>query len=112
MIGASQEARQRYQWSSLYIWDVLNVARSKNHKHVDLLNDLAPYKLRWNSEISPHYQLILGKRWIPWGLYSGYHILRSKAVWYARSEDAPQLASDTADKYRSVRNKLGQNVSR
>jgi hypothetical protein len=112
MIGASQEARQRYQWSSLYIWDALNVARSKNHKRLDLLEGLEKYKLRWNPEISPHYRLILGKRWVPWGLYSGYHILRSKAVWYARSENAPRWASDAADKYRSVRNKLGQYVGR
>jgi CelD/BcsL family acetyltransferase involved in cellulose biosynthesis len=89
MLGASREALQRYQWSSLYIWDALNIARTKNCSYLDLLRGEEPYKLRWSSRISPSHRLILGRNLAFWAPYAGYHALRSKARRYVQSEGAP-----------------------
>jgi len=89
VIGAGRAASKRYQWSSLYIWDALNVARSRNNGYLDLLQGMEPYKLRWSSGTVPTHRFILGRSFASWSPYSGYQILRSKAKWYARSEHAP-----------------------
>jgi CelD/BcsL family acetyltransferase involved in cellulose biosynthesis len=72
LIGVGHEARQRYQWSSLAIWDVLNLARSRNCARVCLSNGRQPYKLRWASEEVPYYRIILGRGPALWGLYSAF----------------------------------------
>jgi CelD/BcsL family acetyltransferase involved in cellulose biosynthesis len=72
LIGVSHEARQRYQWSSLAIWDVLNLARSRNSAHVCLSNGRQPYKLRWVSEEVRYYRIILGRGPALCGLYQAY----------------------------------------
>jgi hypothetical protein len=79
MLGASREALQHYQWSSLYIYYALNIARSKNCGYLDLLRGEEPYKLRWSSRISPSHRLILGRNLVFWAPYAGYHALRLKA---------------------------------
>ena len=103
MLGASREALQRYQWSSLYIWDALNIARSKNRGYLDLLRGEEPYKLRWNSSISPSHRLILGRSLSFWTPYAGYHALRFKAKRYVRSESAPRWTSDAITEFRALR---------
>jgi hypothetical protein len=108
MLGASQEALRRYQWSSLYIWDAVNVARSKNHSWLDLLGGEEPYKLRWNPRVVPNHRLILGENPVFWVPYRSYHALRSRARRYAYSEDAPQWIKDAKDGYRVLRNKATQ----
>jgi CelD/BcsL family acetyltransferase involved in cellulose biosynthesis len=90
MLGASREALQRYQWSSLYIWDALNIARTKNCGYLDLLRGEEPYKLRWSSRVSPSHRLILGRNLASWAPYAGYHTLRSRARRYVQSESAPR----------------------
>jgi lipid II:glycine glycyltransferase (peptidoglycan interpeptide bridge formation enzyme) len=50
ILGASQKALQRYQWSSLYIWDAVEVANGRDSSYLDLLRGEEPYKLRWSSE--------------------------------------------------------------
>ncbi|MGH3148196.1 MAG: GNAT family N-acetyltransferase, partial [Rubrobacter sp.] len=72
-LGASQEALRRYQWSSLYIWDAVNIARSKNNSRLDLLRGEEQYKLRWNPRVVPNHRLILGRNLAFWGPYAGYH---------------------------------------
>jgi CelD/BcsL family acetyltransferase involved in cellulose biosynthesis len=103
MLAASREALQRYQWSSLYIWDALNIARSKNYGHVDLLRGEEPYKLRWSSRISPSHRLILGRNLAYWAPYAGYHALRLKAKGYLQSESAPRWIGGALIEFRGLR---------
>jgi CelD/BcsL family acetyltransferase involved in cellulose biosynthesis len=103
MLAASREARQRYQWSSLYIWDALNIARSKNYGHVDLLRGEEPYKLRWSSRISPSHRLILGRNLAYWAPYAGYHALRLKAKRYLQSESDPRWIGGALIEFRALR---------
>ena len=105
MLGASQEALRRYQWSSLYIWDAVNIAHSKNSSRLDLLRGTEPYKLRWNPRVLPNHRMILGRNPAFWGPYAGYHALRSRAKRYASSEDAPRWIKNAKDVYRALRNK-------
>jgi CelD/BcsL family acetyltransferase involved in cellulose biosynthesis len=103
MLGASREALQRYQWSSLYIWDALNIARTKNCGYLDLLRGEEPYKLRWSSRISPSHRLILGRNLAFWAPYAGYHVLRSKARRYVQSERTPRWTGGAVTEARVLR---------
>jgi CelD/BcsL family acetyltransferase involved in cellulose biosynthesis len=103
MLGAGREALQRYQWSSLYIWDALNIARSKSCSYLDLLRGEEPYKLRWSSRISPSHRLIFGRNLALWAPYAGYHALRSEAKRYVRSESAPRWIGDAITESRALR---------
>jgi hypothetical protein len=102
MLGASQEALRRYQWSSLYIWDALDIARSKNSDHLDLLRGEDLYKLRWSSRVVTNHRLIIGRNRIAWAPYALYHALYSSARLYASSESAPRWVKNTADVYRRI----------
>jgi hypothetical protein len=103
MLGASREALQRYQWSSLYIWDALNIARTKNCGYLDLLRGEEPYKLRWSSRVSPSHRLILGRNLGFWAPYAGYHALRSNARRYAQSDSAPRWIGDAITEFLVLR---------
>ncbi len=103
MLGASREGLQRYQWSSLYIWDALNIARSKNCGYLDLLRGEEQYKLRWSSRISSSHRLILGRDVAFWAPYAGYHALRSEAKRYVRSESAPRWIGGAITEFRALR---------
>jgi CelD/BcsL family acetyltransferase involved in cellulose biosynthesis len=112
MIGASPEAARRYQWSSLYIWDATDIARSRGSSHLDLLQGVEPYKLRWSSGTVDTSRLVLGRNPVSWGLYSGYHALRSRGKRFARSDHAPGWAGQAADRYRVLRNEVRRLASR
>jgi CelD/BcsL family acetyltransferase involved in cellulose biosynthesis len=103
MLGASREALQRYQWSSLYIWDALNIARTKNCGYLDLLRGEESYKLRWSSRISSSHRLILGRNLAFWTPYAGYHALRYKAKRYVQSESAPRWIGGAVTEFRVLR---------
>ena len=103
VLGASREALQRYQWSSLYIWDALNIARSKNCGYLDLLRGEEPYKVRWSSRISPSHRLILGRNLAFWAPYAGYHALRFKARRYVQSESTPRWIGGAITEFRALR---------
>ena len=103
MLGASREALRRYQWSSLYIWDTLNIARSKNRGYLDLLRGEEPYKLRWSSRISPSHRLILARNSAFWAPYARYHALRLKAKRYVQSESAPRWIGGAITEFRALR---------
>jgi CelD/BcsL family acetyltransferase involved in cellulose biosynthesis len=106
LFGARQEVLQRYQVSSLNIWEMLNVARGRASTHVDLLGGEEPYKLRWNSKIIANYRLILGRSPAFWSLYTGYHALYSKARRYSRAKHAPKWVKNAAEIYRVLRKRL------
>lgn len=102
-LGASRDALQKYQWSSLYIWDAVEAAYERGKNCVDLLKGKEPYKLRWSYKVVPTHRLILGKTRYAWLPYVGYQALRSRAKQYANSEEAPQWATKAADGYRRAR---------
>jgi lipid II:glycine glycyltransferase (peptidoglycan interpeptide bridge formation enzyme) len=62
LVGARQDALQRYQVSSLCMWDAINVAQSRGSACLNLLRGEESYKLRWCSEITTNHQAILGRR--------------------------------------------------
>jgi CelD/BcsL family acetyltransferase involved in cellulose biosynthesis len=76
-LGATQKALQRYQVSTLEIWSLLNLALERNYDYVDLLRGEEPYKLRWSNRMILSHRMILGRRLVPWCLYTGYRALRS-----------------------------------
>ncbi len=78
LVGVSQEGRERYQWSSLGIWDALNIARGRNSAYVCLSNGRDPYKQRWASEEVPYYRVILGRGRVLWRVYSAYLSWRAR----------------------------------
>jgi CelD/BcsL family acetyltransferase involved in cellulose biosynthesis len=98
--GASKKALQRYQLSSLGIWDAVNLARNRNSRRVDLGRGDERYKLRWDPRVVPNYRAMLGRSLVFWGPYTGYHILRSKTLRYAlvHREDLPQCVKSFAAK--------------
>ena len=108
ILGASQEALQRYQWSSLYIWDAIEIAHARDSSYLDLLRGEEPYKLRWSSRIIPTHRLILGQHWTAWIPYAGYRALRSRAKLYARSENAPLWTKGAVGRYRTLRHRLNR----
>ncbi|MBA3474890.1 MAG: GNAT family N-acetyltransferase [Rubrobacter sp.] len=112
ILGASQKALQQYQWSSLYVWDAVDVAHSKNKSYLDLLRGEEPYKLRWSSRIIPTHRLILGRRRTAWVPYAGYHALRSRVKLYTRSESVPRWIKSATDKYRTLRYAVNQRVNK
>jgi CelD/BcsL family acetyltransferase involved in cellulose biosynthesis len=103
VLGASQKTMQRYQWSSLYIWDAVEVAHSKNMSYLDLLRGGEPYKLRWSSSMIRTHRLIIGRRRATWVPYAGYHALRARAKLYTRSEAVPEWIKNATLRYRAPR---------
>jgi GNAT acetyltransferase-like protein len=103
ILGASQKALQRYQWSSLYIWDAVEIAHIGDSSYLDLLRGEEPYKLRWSSRIIPTHRLILGQHRTARIPYAGYHALRSRAKLYASSGSAPLWIKSAVGKYRTLR---------
>ena len=112
MLGASQQAVHRYQWSSLYVWDAVSTALTKNAHHLDLLRGEEQYKLRWSSRVVPTHRLILGRRKASWLPYAGYHVLYSRARLYANSESAPPWVQRFVDKLRVLKHKATQLASK
>ena len=103
MIGASQEALRRYQFSSLGMWDGINVSLDRKGSYFDLLRGEEPYKLRWSSRVVSNHRMVLGRNLLVWSPYAAYHALRSRAKRYAYSENAPAWVKDTKDRYRTLR---------
>jgi hypothetical protein len=106
LMGARQEVLQRYQLSSLCIWDANNVAHSRNSPYLNLLRGEEAYKLRWASEVIPNYQVILGRQLAVWAPYAAYHALLSRAKKLAYLDDAPQWTKRALSMYRILRDKL------
>jgi CelD/BcsL family acetyltransferase involved in cellulose biosynthesis len=103
MFGVTQEARRRFQVSSLNLWNLVNVAHTRGSTRVSQLRGEEAYKLQWASEVIPNHRLILSRGWIAWAPYAGYHLMRSRARRYVNTESAPQWAKHAAGKYRALR---------
>jgi CelD/BcsL family acetyltransferase involved in cellulose biosynthesis len=102
MAGVNQEAMRRYQWSTLNIWDALNIARSRDCSYVSLLPGSEDYKQRWGKEV-PYYRITLGRSPLLWRLYLpiwrcylAYRSLRLRVREYLRSDTTPRWVKDAA----------------
>jgi CelD/BcsL family acetyltransferase involved in cellulose biosynthesis len=89
MVGSGKESLRRYQVSSLFIRDGLQLARQRNAGWLDLLRGEEPYKLRWTSKAVANHRAILGRNPLFWGPYVGYRLLRSKARRFVEQESTP-----------------------
>jgi hypothetical protein len=78
ILGATQEAMKRYQVSTLEIWSLLSKALGRNYDYIDMLRGEELYKMRWNDRLIHNHRMILSRRLLPWSLYTGYQVLRSK----------------------------------
>lgn len=96
LVGVSQAARERYQWSSLGIWDALEVARSRNSTYLCLSRGRAPHKQRWAPEEVTYCRVILGRGGVLWGLYSACVSLRERGVAYIKASSTSKLMTNTA----------------
>ena len=98
LTGANEDAHERYQISSLYMHNAVNVALSRSSTYVSLLRGEEPWKLWWNPRIVPNYRLTLGNSSVTFGPYAGYLALRFAAVRYAtrytKSENASPWVKD------------------
>jgi len=89
MVGSGKESLRRYQVSSLFIRDGLQLARQRNVACLDLLRGEEPYKLRWTSKAVANHRVILGRNLLFWGPYVGYRLLRSRARRFVEQESTP-----------------------
>ena len=87
---------RRYQWSTLFIWEALNIARSRNCSYVSLLTGDEEYKQRWSEEV-PYHQIALGRNRLLWNLYPpiwrchrAYRSLRSRVGEYVDLDTTPK----------------------
>jgi hypothetical protein len=113
LLGANQEAMSRYQWSALFIWDALNIARSRNCAYVSLLPGPFEYKQRWSTKKVPHYRIalsrspLLGFFYLPvWRGYRAYRSLRFKVMDDLKSDTTPRWVKDAAKVVKLLRRKL------
>ncbi len=90
MVGSGKESLRRYQVSSLFIRDGLEIARERNVACLDLLRGEEPYKLRWTSKAVSNHRVILGRTPVLWGPYVAYRLARSKARRYVEEESTPR----------------------
>lgn len=65
---------------------------------MNLLRGVEQHKLRWNPEKVDNHRLILGKNRFSFAPYAAYHLLRSEAAQYAKSEDAPAWVKFATDR--------------
>lgn len=103
MFGVSQEARRRFQVSSLTMWDLVNVACSRGSTHASQLRGEEAYKLQWATEVVPYHRVILGRYRGVQLPYAGYHVLYTGARRYADSQSAPKWIKSAAEGYRALR---------
>lgn len=101
--GASRQALKRYQFSTLCVFDALDLARRKGLTRLSHLRGEEAYKLRWASGVTPNHRLILGRNLMFMRAYASCQTLRSKAQEYLLSEDAPAWAAKAIATYRDLR---------
>jgi Acetyltransferase (GNAT) domain len=108
IVGASEEASRRYQFTTLYILDAIDVARSRGSACVSMMHYASWDKVRWASEVVSSRRAILGRSnafLVPYAAYYShtlrehYYTLRSEAQVYVHSEDAPRLIKNATDRY-------------
>jgi CelD/BcsL family acetyltransferase involved in cellulose biosynthesis len=91
LVGARRDAIQRYQWSSLGICDVLNMARSRKSTHVCLAGGRHTYKQRWAPEEVPIYRIVLGREPVSWASYLTCLSLHTRGAEYLEAGSVSKL---------------------
>jgi hypothetical protein len=97
LVGVRQEAKQRYQWSSLGIWGTLTLAHSRDSAYVCLAQAADPYKQRWPHEEVPYYRIVLGRGPISWSLYWMYLSLRAWAKRCIKADSTPKAIKNVVE---------------
>jgi hypothetical protein len=97
LVGASQEAMRRYQWSSLGICGTLTFAHSRDSAYLCLAQAADPYKQRWPHEAVPYYRVVLARGPISWSLYSMNLSLRAWAKRYIEADSTSNLIKNVAE---------------
>ena len=110
ILGASQKALQRYQWSSLYTWDAVEIAHSGDSSCLALLRGEELHKLRWGFRIIPTDRLILGQHRTARIPYAGYYALRPRAKLCASSRSAPLWIKSAVGKCRTLRHRVNHSL--
>jgi hypothetical protein len=87
LVGVRQEARQRYQWSALGIYDDLNLALSTNSEYVSLGESGEEYKQKWPHDTVPYYHVVLGQGAVSWRLYLLYASLHVMVTRYLEADN-------------------------
>jgi CelD/BcsL family acetyltransferase involved in cellulose biosynthesis len=100
IVGSGRESLRRYQVSSLFIRDGLEMARQRNVACLDLLRGEEPYKLRWTSKVVPNHRVILGRNRAFWGPYVAYRQLRSWVRRYVEGESTPRWIKTALNPFR------------
>jgi CelD/BcsL family acetyltransferase involved in cellulose biosynthesis len=100
LVGVSEEARIRYQWSSLGIWDAIEMARARCNTYLCLSSGQEPYKQRWAPEEVAYYRVILGRGRVLWGLYWACVWLRKRGPAYIKARRSAKLIKNTAQSLR------------
>ncbi len=113
VIGASREASQRYQFTTLYIRDALNIAGSQGSAYVSWMDGTSSAKLRWATEVVTSRRAILGRSTAFWLPYAGSRILRERsyalrgeAQGYVHSESAPRWIKQATERYYALQGYL------
>jgi CelD/BcsL family acetyltransferase involved in cellulose biosynthesis len=106
MVGFGRASLRRYQVSSLFIRDGLELARERNVPFLDLLGGEEPYKLRWTSRMVANHRVILGRNPLFWSPYVGYRLLRSRARRYLEQENTPSWVKGALNPLRGRRPKI------
>ncbi len=113
MIGADPETPEKiYQWSSLYIWDGINIALGRNATCFDLLRGEELYKLRWSSGTTANHRLVLGRNPWLWVPYAAYFAARSRAKLYVNSDQAPEWTRKARKRYHVSRQGIRRGAAR
>jgi CelD/BcsL family acetyltransferase involved in cellulose biosynthesis len=97
LVGVNQEARQRYQWSSLGIYDALSMARNRNSAYLCLAQGQDSYKQAWPHEDVPYYRVALGRGPVSWSLYLMYLSMRAIVARHLKEHSTPKSIKNVAE---------------
>jgi CelD/BcsL family acetyltransferase involved in cellulose biosynthesis len=100
--NANGYALRRFQLNSLFMHNWLNVAVERGIPTVNLLRGEEPYKLRWSPGVATNHRAILARDPASFGVYAGYHAVRSAAARYTKSEDAPEWIRSAAQRVKGL----------
>src|SRR5918997_253014 len=110
VVGASEEATRRYQFTTLYTWDAIDVANRSCSAYVSMMFHASWDKLRWADEVVKSHRAFFARSrassfllWVP---YAGCHVLRdryhailSDAQVYVHSERSPRWLKKATQGY-------------
>jgi hypothetical protein len=106
--GATREASRRYSVDALRVRDLASFAEADGLSRVSIGRGEESYKQRWQPKTEPSRRVILARDAPFFAAYAGYQVLQAKARSYVNSEEAAPWVGKAADRYRSLRSRLGR----